>query len=147
MKVSGRKRPSRGEIPDPPEKTAAAQLIRPSRGWGRPRGEVPGWAGQAEEDAGPPGRGGLPGRGPEESAGRGNGASAQPKSGVAGPAWCRYPGPTGEREDGGPAGLNHADPAGEESFGPAGLYAGLGSHMPAEQAICRLIRLQRIYSF
>jgi hypothetical protein len=64
--------PARKEIPTLPEKTAAAH---PGHGLGveeagaQPGGEVSGWASQAEEDAGPPERGDLPGRQPKEGAG------------------------------------------------------------------------------
>jgi hypothetical protein len=67
---------------------AGERAREPSRGGKERRGEVPGWAGQAEEDAGPPGRGGLPGRG--------KGAR---------PSWGLLPRPRRGREDAGPLGM------------------------------------------
>jgi hypothetical protein len=51
------------------------------------RGEVAGWVGQAEEDAGPPGRGGL--------LGHRNRATTQVERGDLGPAGGRRASPTG----------------------------------------------------
>jgi hypothetical protein len=97
--------PARGRIPARPDPPDPAQLgageIGPPGCWS---GAVPGWAGLAGEDAGPPGQ--------SEKA-------AQPGYKGAGPAGRCCSGPAGEERSGPSRGRCCPGPAGEERSGPS----------------------------